>query len=429
MKKSVSKRKNTYRSVRRKNNKTMRKNNRSVRRKNNRSRKNNKLIGGGYSITYDLVNDKKSLKEKVLEEISKSGGDNSDFETTIGDLPLDDNNTPQEFTADQIKVEKTINEYSITVVKNRLGARDAFGFDPKDYTHLHSIKLANVNEQTLKELLMNALKKSIQTDLKKSIQTDVVGLPQPEEEEGEFGFRDNQPQPEEEERAFGFGDNQPSEGAHSHNKLIDLVSSNKEQILESIMKFFNLFTKDCTNAQDLEIRKAINYLKGLKPEEFTKLAQGTIKIKEETGIIFNDSLFGLLKQFLCLEPIPEKTKKKINGGSSPSRAEVLPTGFAKVPQDFQISRGVRNIVSFFGLVDKIPRGKKLPDLAFLLCDFALSATCTVSGILWWICPSVVSELGSKYVNENPDYEPPTWERLLRGKPVHDLWGTTYVPDI
>ena len=169
MKKSISKRKNTFRSGRTKNNRTMRKRkNKTVKRKNNISRKNKKISGGdGYSITFDLINDKESLQKKVLEEISKRGGE-EEFDTIVRDLPLNEENEPQEFKVDQFKdLENANGHYNITIVKNNLGTRYDFGFTAKSKQSLHSIRLLNVDKNKLQELFKKALIKFIKTDFEK----------------------------------------------------------------------------------------------------------------------------------------------------------------------------------------------------------------------------------------------------------------------
>lgn len=201
MKKSISKRKNTFRSGRTKNNRTMRKRkNKTVKRKNNISRKNKKISGGdGYSITFDLIENiknKESLQKKVLEEISKRGGE-EEFDTIVRDLPLNEENKPQEFKVDQFKdLENANGHYNITIVKNNLGTRYDFGFTAESKQSLHSIRLLNVDKNTLQELFKKALIKFIKEELQ--------------------------------EEPFGFGDEN------------DIPSKFNEQINQSRMDFFNI---------------------------------------------------------------------------------------------------------------------------------------------------------------------------------------------
>ena len=73
--------------------------------------------------------------------------------------------------------------------------------------------------------------------------------------------------------------------------------------------FFNKFTKSCSNSLEIEILKALGYIKNMTIEDLSKQA---IKIseklkKEDTSI----NLYSLIKQFLCLEPIQFK---KSGGG-------------------------------------------------------------------------------------------------------------------
>ena len=228
MKKSISKRKNTFRSGRTKNNRTMRKRkNKTVKRKNNISRKNKKISGGdGYSITFDLINDKESLtlKEKVLEEISKRGGKEEEFDTIVRDLPLNEENEPQEFTVDQFKdLENAKNgRYNITIVKNNLGTRYDFGFTAESKQSLHSIRLLNVDENTLQELFKKALIKFIKEELQ--------------------------------EEPFGFGDEN------------DIPSKFNEQINQSRMNFFNIHLNPNKTTNTI-INDIKTFLNGLNPTD------------------------------------------------------------------------------------------------------------------------------------------------------------------
>ena len=224
MKKSISKRKNTFRSGRTKNNRTMRKRkNKTVKRKNNISRKNKKISGGdGYSITFDLINDKESLtlKEKVLEEISKRGGKEEEFDTIVRDLPLNEENEPQEFKVDQFKdLENANGHYNITIVKNNLGTRYDFGFTAKSKQSLHSIRLLNVDKKTLQKLFKKALIKFIKEELQ--------------------------------EEPFGFGDEN------------DIPSKFNEQINQSRMDFFNILPVPNKNNNTI-INDIKTFLNGLK---------------------------------------------------------------------------------------------------------------------------------------------------------------------
>ena len=163
-----------------------------------------------------------TLKEKVLEEISKRGGE-EEFDTIVRDLPLNEENEPQEFKVDQFKdLENAKNgRYNITIVKNNLGTRYDFGFTAESKQSLHSIRLLNVDKNTLQELFKKALIKFIKEELQ--------------------------------EEPFGFGDEN------------DIPKFN-EQINQSRMDFFNILPVPNKNNNTI-INDIKTFLNGLNPTD------------------------------------------------------------------------------------------------------------------------------------------------------------------
>jgi hypothetical protein len=280
MKKSVSKRSrnNGLKRIRRKNTRSKRRNTISKRRRYTRTKKykkNKKLIGGvigkirddtTLTLTYDLNSQPffPYLRDNVNAELKKYGTISSE----IKNLPLDDEDQPSIIVADHIKIEKTgletkklvkpgvdnIEEgkegefYSVTVVGN-------FGESKKGNNSktLRSIKLANVPEDILKKLLIKSLINLSEKD---------------------------------------------------SNKDLEL----KNKVCEHLLMFFNKFTKSCSNSLEIEILKALDDVKNMTIEALSNHAiiiSG--KLKKDTSI----TLFSLIKQFLCLEPIQFK---KSGGG-------------------------------------------------------------------------------------------------------------------
>ena len=127
-----------------------------------------------------------------------------------------------EFTVDQFKdLENAKNgRYNITIVKNNLGTRYDFGFTAESKQSLHSIRLLNVDENTLQELFKKAL---INLFIKEELQ----------------------------EEPFGFGDEN------------DIPSKFNEQINQSRMNFFNIHLVPNKNNNTI-INDIKTFLNGLK---------------------------------------------------------------------------------------------------------------------------------------------------------------------
>lgn len=264
MKKFVSKRRrnNGSKRVKRKNIRSKRRNTISKRRRYTRTKKNKKLIGGviekiplekPITLTYDLKTHPSypNLRDAVEAELEKS----KEFEITeeIKDLPLDDKDQPSIIVADQIKVEKTGELYSVTVVKN-FGEGQNFGFGGTVKVKISSIKLANVSNELLESLIIKTIYKNI---------SDSLG--------------------------------------NKHDKTPEDI---KNIVCEHLLMFFNKFTKSCSNSTDVIILTQIQKIQKMTIEDLSNKAKElSAKLNEVTPI----TLFSLIKQFLCLEPIQFET--------------------------------------------------------------------------------------------------------------------------